>query len=69
MFSLFPAFQSLSTSRRLLVLLPLPLAVAGALAWRQRRSPFSSCPHPGSAGRGTSHENAHEKPETGSAPA
>ena len=33
MFSLFPAFQSLSTSRRLLVLLPLPLAVAGALAW------------------------------------
>jgi hypothetical protein len=33
MFSLFPAFQSLSTSRRFLVLLPLPLALAGALAW------------------------------------
>lgn len=35
MFTLSPVFQSLPASRRLLILLPLPLAVAGVLAWPQ----------------------------------
>lgn len=35
MFTLSPVLQSLPASRRLLILLSLPLAVAGALAWPQ----------------------------------
>lgn len=41
MFTLPPALQSLSASRRLLVLLPLPLAVTAALAWpREQEEPY-----------------------------
>lgn len=41
MFTLPPALQSLSPTRRLLVLLPLPLAVTAALAWpREQEEPY-----------------------------